>query len=443
MHGTMAAPAAGSAVSRADVNEARGLVELAGQTATGLVGTVRDMHRAIAGRPFWALSLAGKPFGPIGAASTVPARFLHDHISSAVYKGLRSAGSGLASAGGAAAASLTRQDARLLTRRPAGALAAGVLNGFLGDLLEESRNDLLTQIGFHDGPHQLELERRALGEALPAATPRIAVFVHGLWGTEATWRVNWWGTRDAVDYGQRLRSDLGYTPLYVRYSTGLHVSEAARALSELLQRTVAEWPVEVGEIALFGHSMGGLVSRGACYRAAAEGSTWVEKVRHVFCLGTPHLGAPLEKAANVAGWTLSALPETRPFGAIVNRRSAGIKDLRYGYCCAEDWRDCDPDALLECHRRDIPFLETASYYFLGATITRDSQRPLGRLIGDLLVRPSSAWGQGLGGRHYPFEIERLRTYGGMHHMHLLNHPAVYEQLRGWLSGDPRELPAAA
>jgi hypothetical protein len=438
----MAAPATGVDRLRGDVNEVRGLIRLAGQAATGLVGTVRDMHRAIARRPFSAVALAGKPFGPIGAVSIMPARFLHDHISGAVYSGLRSAGTSLASGAGAAAARLTRQEGQLLTRRPAGALAAGVLNGFLGDLLEESGNDLLTQIGFYDGGHELELEREALTRALPGATPRIAVFVHGLWGTEATWRVNWWGTPQPVEYGQRLRADLGYTPLYVRYSTGLHVSEAARALSELLERTVAEWPVPVAELVLFGHSMGGLVARGACYRGDADGSDWVESVRHVFCLGTPHLGAPLEKAANVAAWTLSALPETRPFGAIVNRRSAGIKDLRYGYCCEEDWCDCDPDALLECHRKDIPFLETASYSFVGATVTRDPGHPVGRLIGDLLVRPASAWGQGLEGRHYPFEIERLRSYGSMHHLHLLNHPAVYEQLRAWLSREPGELPAA-
>src|SRR3954449_6459203 len=133
----MAPATAGSVDTRTDPNEARALVELMGQASTGLVGTIRDMHRAIAGRPFGALGVAGKPFGPVGAAATTPARFLHDRISSAVYGGLRTAGKGLATGAGAAAARLTREDGRLLTRRPAGQIAAGVLNGFLGDLLEE------------------------------------------------------------------------------------------------------------------------------------------------------------------------------------------------------------------------------------------------------------------------------------------------------------------
>jgi triacylglycerol esterase/lipase EstA (alpha/beta hydrolase family) len=439
----MAAPAAGSIEAPADANEARALVKLMGQGASGLLGTVRDMHRAVAARPFGALGLAAKPFGPVGAAATVPARFMHDHIATGVYGGLRGAGSGLATGAAAVAARLTRQDGQLVTRQPAGRLAAGVLNGFLGDLLEESENDLLTKIAFYDGPDPLELDRDALAWALPDATPRLAVFVHGLCETEAAWRVNWSADPDGADYGERLHSELGYTPLYVRYCTGLHISEAARALAELIERTVAEWPVPVKEIALVGHSMGGLVARGACYRGKADAAAWVEHVRHVFCLGTPHRGAALEQAANVAGWALAGLPETRPFAAIVNRRSAGIKDLRFGYCCEEDWCDCDPDALLEDHRRDIPFLETAAYYFVGATVTRDPQHPVGRVVGDLLVRLPSAWGQGLAGRHYPFEIERLRSFGGLHHLQLLNHPAVYEQLRDWLRGQARELPTAA
>jgi pimeloyl-ACP methyl ester carboxylesterase len=439
----MAALTAETVETSADVNEARALVELMGHAATGLVGTVRDMHTAVAGRPFGALGLAGKPFGPVGAAATMPARFIHDHISSAVYAGLRTAGKGLATGAGAVAAQLTHEDGRLLTRRPAGQIAAGVLNGFLGDLLEELDSDLVTQIGLHSGSERLELERASLSRALPQAGSRIVVFVHGLCETEGAWRVDWSGEHQGADYGTRLRDELGYTPLYVRYSTGLHISEAARGLSELLERAVAEWPVRVDEIVLVGHSMGGLVSRGASYRADADGSAWVRRLRHVFCLGTPHLGAPLEQAANIGGWALGRLPETRPFAAIVNRRSAGIKDLRFGYCCEDDWCDCDPDALLDCQRKDIPFLETVAYYFVGATLTRDPNHPVGQLVGDLLVRLPSAWGQGLGGRRYPFEIDRLRSYGGMNHLQLLNHPAVYEQLRDWLGGEPRELPAAA
>jgi hypothetical protein len=70
---------------------------------------------------------------------------------------------------------------------------------------------------------------------------------------------------------------------------------------------------------------------------------------------------------------------------------------------------------------------------VGVTVTRNAHHPLGLLLGDLLVRFSSASGSGLG-RVLPFEIDKGRHMGGLHHFHLLNHPDVYEQLRHWLDG---------
>ena len=153
---------------------------------------------------------------------------------------------------------------------------------------------------------------------------------------------------------------------------------------------------------------------------------------HVFCLGAPHLGAPMEKAANAFGWTLSRLPETRPFAKLVNGRSVGIKDLRFGSCAETDWVDCDPDEFLRDRVGEMPFLPNATYYFVGATLSRDENGPLGRILGDLLVRFPSASGRGRR-RKIPFEIENGVHVGGVNHFDLLNHPAVYSQIVGWLS----------
>src|SRR5919197_11069 len=213
-------------------------------------------------------------------------------------------------------------------------------------------------------------------------------------------------------YGALLRDELGYTPVYVRYNTGLHVSHNGRALAATLKRLVAGWPCEAEEVTLIGHSMGGLVARSACH----YGDGWTDSLRHVFCLGTPHLGAPLEKAANVAGWALSRVPESKPFANVVNLRSAGIKDLRFGSCVEEDWLDHDPDELLRDRCGEVPFLPNASYYFVAATL----DGPLGSLVGDLLVRLPSSSGNGRT-RRIPFEIDNGRHLGGLNHFHLLNH----------------------
>jgi pimeloyl-ACP methyl ester carboxylesterase len=191
-------------------------------------------------------------------------------------------------------------------------------------------------------------------------------------------------------------------------------------------------------VVLIGHSMGGLVSRSACHQGEHSGHEWTGRVRHVICLGTPHLGAPLERAANRAGWALGRLAETRPFAELVNGRSSGIKDLRFGSLLEEDWLECDPDEFLRDRCTEVPFLESASYWFVGATIARDPESRFGRLLGDALVQHPSASGQG--GRRIGFELEDGIHLGGVNHIQLLNHPAVHEQIATWLRRDSEKAP---
>ena len=265
-------------------------------------------------------------------------------------------------------------------------------------------------------------------DALPSARPRLAVFIHGLCETDDAWRL---GADRHVPYGDRLESELGYTPVYVRYNSGLHISDNGRRLGDLLDGLVRCWPVQLREIALIGHSMGGLVARSACHYAAADG--WRSRVAHVFTLGAPHGGTPLEQAANVACSALSLLPETRSFATPLKARSAGIKDLRYGYLVDEDWLDHDPDAFLRDTGREIPFLETANHYFVCATVAAAADAPLSRIVGDLLVLRSSAFARGRRGERLRFGVDQYHHVGGATHFDLLNHPAIYEQIRTWLA----------
>lgn len=164
--------------------------------------------------------------------------------------------------------------------------------------------------------------------------------------------------------------------------------------------------------------MGGLVARSACHLGDVAQASWTPLVHAVVSLGTPHLGAPLEKSAHVADLLLRRLPETEPVGRLLATRSLGIKDLRYGALVEQDWAGHDPDELLRDRCTDVPFLPHAAYHWVAATLTRSPGHPAGRLLGDGMVRPPSAGGVGRS-RRIPFETDHGAHVGGSGHLDLL------------------------
>jgi hypothetical protein len=68
---------------------------------------------------------------------------------------------------------------------------------------------------------------------------------------------------------------------------------------------------------------------------------------------------------------------------------------------------------------------------VAATLSTRPGAPLGVILGDLLVRVPSASGAGRR-RRLDFAIEDGRHLGGLTHFDLLNHPAVYDQIRAWI-----------
>ena len=406
-------------------DELRALGDLAGEAAAGIAGQAREVHAGIAARVFGAL-------GPTAA----PVRLAHDRISAGAHAAA-SALSGAVVRGGAAAASLTRPpDAPSMADAVAGRLAVGAINGMWGDRLHRDQSALETPMSVRVRGRAVPADLGSLQMAFPAASPRVAVFVHGLCETEDAWRL---GASRHVPYGERLRTELGFTPVYVRYNSGRHISHNGRALATLMHQLCANWPVQVAEVALVGHSMGGLVARGACHYA--EGGSWRERVRHVFSLGSPHKGAPLELGAKAVCHAAGRVPELKPFAAPVRARSVGVKDLAYGYVVDADWEGHDPDAFWRNTGTVVPFLESANHYFVSATLTRDPEAPAGRLLGDLLVLRPSAWSQERRGERVQFPVDQYAHVGGASHFDLLNHPAVYGQLYKWLAAGPAQLPA--
>jgi pimeloyl-ACP methyl ester carboxylesterase len=368
-------------------------------------------------------AVAGRVFRAVGPGSTL-VRPIHEAVTRGVFAGL---GLGTRAIGMATAAAVGVRDAPALSTTPRGSALIAAVTGLRGDALEAEGSPLCQPMAVRVKGEPVPLEPFALGEAFPDASPRVVVFVHGLMTTEFSWEL---GGHER--FGDRLAREIGCTPVYVRYNSGRHISENGRSLSELMEELVAAWPLDVEQIALVGHSMGGLVARSACCHATEDDADWARLMTHSISLGSPHMGAPLEQAVHVLSAGLAKLPETRPFANFLRRRSGGIRDLRRGSLVDEDWRDCDPDALRGAACAEIPLMEGATHCFVSATVTRSDRHPVGRLIGDTLVLVPSASGRSRT-RRIPFEDEYGMHLGGASHFALLYHPAVYARLRDWLS----------
>jgi len=407
-------------MQRSDI---RAVGDLAAEASSVLTTLVRGMHAGIAGRVF----------GSIGPAAT-PTRVIHDGLTQAIYGGVDRGLRGATRAASVVAAEIwgNEADEALESRTDSVAAAIAAINGIYGDELTDHANPLAGAMTIrHDGT-SVALTADALSATFPAATGRVVVFTHGWCLTERSWLRRPRQGDDHHSYGERLHADLGFTPITLRYNTGLHISVNGRTLAEILDLLHDQWPVPITELVLVGHSMGGLVARSACHYGAEQQLGWIDAVSRVVCLGSPHLGADIEKGVNAASWALAKLPETRSIAAFLNARSDGVKDLRYGACVDEDWRDADPDEFLRDRCQETPFLPHATYHFVSSTVAPSL---LGIIAGDHLVRPKSAAGQGKS-RSIPFDAAHGLTLSGLHHFDLLNHPSVYAKLREWLTQSP-------
>lgn len=408
--------------------QVRSIGRLGGRAAGGIVDLVQHLHHTISRRPLRA----------VGPAST-PVEVVHDGIAVGVYGIVRTSLVVGGAAAGMAASAVGSERGTDLRTTALGSHALSALNAVVGDALARSGDPLATPMAVRVRHRDVPPTRGALAAAFPDATSRVVVFVHGLGENERSWLRRANGAEGAGTYGSRLAADFGYTPVYLAYNSGRHISESGSDLDRLLRQLFEQWPGGIDELMLVGHSMGGLVIRSACHHGAEH--DWAASLRHAVYLGSPHTGAPLARGARLLARTFGVLPETRPL-AMAADHSPGVRDLRHGYIVDADWADCDQGMCLDDHRTDVPLLATANHYVVSAAVVRSPRSTTARLVGDLLVQPSSAHGRRRRRQPIDFQPEHRQHHGRLTHFDLLNHPVVYDALRGWLeSAGPERNPA--
>lgn len=303
------------------------------------------------------------------------------------------------------------------------------LNGVLGDHLAASGNPLAI-------PMRLRRDGRPVdATAMSRPGGKLIVLVHGLCMNDLQWN------RKGHDHGAALACDLGYTPLYLHYNSGLHVSTNGRELAGLLENLVSHWPVPVEELAILGHSMGGLVARSACHYGRAEGHDWPRVLKRLIFLGTPHHGSPLERGGNWVDILLGTTPYTAPLARLGKIRSAGITDLRHGNLLDEDWAGRDRFERTGNPRQPVPLPEGVKCYAMAAVTKEGLGGKWPGWPSDGFVPSDSALGRHEEpGLSLSLPESRRWVLHGTHHFDLLGQPEAYEKIKEWLgeeaSGGP-------
>ena len=302
------------------------------------------------------------------------------------------------------------------------------LNGVLGDYLAETHNPLAIEMSLRRGARTLVLTPEALAAEFGSRPARLLVLAHGLCLSDLQWR------RDGHDHGTALARDLGATAVYLHYNSGLHVSINGRAFAERLQALCTAWPCGAGDFDLLAHSMGGLVARSALHYGVAAGHAWPKRLRKLVFLGTPHHGAPLERGGHWIEALLSVSGYSAPFVRLGRVRSAGITDLRHGSLLDDDWQGRSRFAHGLDLRTPVPLPNGVAGYAIAAHLGKHSDASKEHLLGDGLVPIASALGHHADPRlALGIPEERVWIAHETSHLDLLCKPAVYAQLRDWLT----------
>lgn len=309
------------------------------------------------------------------------------------------------------------------------AAVVAALNGVMGDRLQASANPLATRMSFR-------WQGRVLSSAAPPqateVTGKLLIVIHGLCMNDLQWTSQ--ASGKSVNHATAIEQALGYTPVYLRYNSGLHVSQNGHELARQLAALLTSWPVPVTHLSLLTHSMGGLVARSAVHVAEQTGLAWPKQLTHLVFLGTPHHGAPLERAGNWIDVLLGSTPYSRPFAKLGQLRSAGVTDLRYGYVLDSDWQGHDRFRRQSDSRTPLPLPDRVVCFAVVATLAAKRSAVADRLVGDGLVPLPSALGQHDDvQRQLYFPPNRQHIAHRTSHMQLLSSSEVTAQLLKWLA----------
>jgi len=392
-------------------SELQGLTSLITDATIGITDLVEAMHKRVVHPPLL-------PSTPIQHLITKIASITFNNIRWSVRfigKGTDKALSKLTSLLGEIEANDKREAIR------------SVVNGVIGDHLEKNENPLKINMQFRHQAKTINLDPKSIKKAYLTLNGKILLMVHGSCMNDIQW------TQKEHNHGKALAEELHKTPIFLNYNSGLHISTNGQKFNKLLEELVQHWPIPVEELVILAHSMGGLVSRSAFYYGQQQQQSWAKNLKKIIFLGTPHHGAPMEKAGNFLDVILEAIPYAKPIARLGKIRSAGVTDLRYGNLLDEDWQNNDRFKLQGDQRQHISLPEKVACYSIAGIDSKETASKASQLIGDKMVGVKSALGQHKNPRkNLHFKKENTWIAYESNHTELLSNPKIYTKIKSWL-----------
>jgi len=334
-------------------------------------------------------------------------------------------------------------------------ISRSVLNGIVGDYLAKEENPLAIEMALYHYGHPLVLNETLAHQlkfpSNTALTNKVIVLIHGLTNLETIWnfrsdskvqqassKININNNAPASEnieidnYGLRLQQDFSYTPLFLRYNTGLSIKENGQNLSDLLTNLMEFYPIQIDDLVLMGFSMGGLLSRSAQKLAHDNELPWLEKLTNCYYIGTPHEGSPLEKFGHITSSIVKSVPVNyiNQWADWIDLRSQGIKDLKDGLVDLNNSSGSPDIEKSDPYKQSVKcgsFVEHAQHHFISGGVSDNKHGVANKLIGDTLVRHSSA---------HPISAPdnaKNSHFEGISHVPLAHSSRVYKQIKQWFN----------
>ena len=363
------------------------------------------------------------------------------------------------------------------TAREAWSTISSLIAGIAGHR-EDVFGDALPDMSYRFGGTDIDVDTLLVAHSRIQGRTRaidVAVLVHGLMTDERNWTT---GTDPICD---RFQATFGWTPLFVRYNTGLHISKNGEKLARRLIQLHDHWGPRLGRIQLFGHSMGGLVSRSAVAYLERRNHPVLEQIDRLFLLATPNNGCEIERLGHAVEYLLHLGQELPPHylesvtrsvissrdareggvgnalakmvsntamfvpaitmqaaRTVVAGRSDGIRDVRFGYMLEEEWTAAEQDgySFMANHRRPLPAPAHIKVYAIAGSLWPDVGARPSNIRNDGVITVASAASKG-----GEFDDLGLVERGRFAEMPMLLHQLVpvsqrvLRQVRYWVEHD--------